>query len=174
MSDRRVVGTRKGILIGTDVVPRTMTDELPAGHPVVLFDGVCNLCVGWVQFLIRRDPEGRFRFASLQSSAGERLLETHEVDGDRLDSVVVVEDGEWYVKSDAVLRAAAHLGGWYRLAAPLRFVPRRLRHAVYDFVAARRYGWFGKKDQCMVPTPDIEARFLEGGKRSVASEEEGR
>jgi len=144
-----------------------MSGQLPEGvpedHPVVLFDGVCNLCAGSVKFLIERDPEGVFRFAPLQSAVAEQLLADHEIDPSALDSVVLVEDGEVYTKSDAVLRAARHLGGIYRLLPPFGVVPRRLRNAVYDFVAARRYGWFGKKDQCMMPTPDISSRFLAGG-----------
>ncbi len=138
-------------------------EERLGDHPVVLFDGVCNLCTGYVGFLIRRDPEGVFRFAPLQSSVGRRLLEDCGLDPDVMDSVVLVEGGEPSVKSDAVLRAAAHLGGAYRLLAPARFVPRRLRNAAYDVVASRRYDWFGRRDRCMMPTPDVESRFLAGG-----------
>jgi predicted DCC family thiol-disulfide oxidoreductase YuxK len=133
------------------------------GHPVILFDGVCNLCNRWVQFVIRRDPEGVFRFAPLQSAVGEQLLSESDSATDRLDSVVLVEDGEWYTKSDAVLRVARRLGGVYRLLWPFRFLPTRLRNRLYDFVASRRYRWFGKRDRCMMPTPDVESRFLAGG-----------
>lgn len=143
-----------------------MVDDVSADHPVILFDGVCNLCMGSVQFVIERDPDAVFRFAPLQSSVAEELLEGTGVDAEALDSVVVVEDGEAYVKSDAVLRAATHLGGIYRLLGPSRFVPRRLRDLVYDFVAARRYDWFGKQDQCMMPTPELRSRFLAGGPAS--------
>ncbi|MEM4780850.1 MAG: thiol-disulfide oxidoreductase DCC family protein [Halalkalicoccus sp.] len=128
-------------------------------HPVVLFDGLCTLCAGTVQFLIERDPEGVFRFAPLQSSVGERLLAGANLDAD-LDSIVLVEDGEAYAKSDAVIRIAARLGGIYRLASPLRYLPRGLRDPLYEFVAARRYEWFGRRDRCMMPTPDLESRFL--------------
>ena len=144
-----------------------MSDELPDGvperHPVVLFDGVCNLCEGAVTFLIQRDPEGVFRFAPLQSTVAEALLAGHEIDPTDLDSVVLVEGDRVYTKSDAVLRAAHHLGGIYRLFPPLAILPRRLRDGLYDFVADRRYGWFDKKEQCMMPTPDIRSRFLAGG-----------
>ena len=134
-----------------------------ADHPVILFDGVCNLCEGYVQFLIRHDPDGTFRFAPLQSEVGKQLLEATGLDGEKIDSVVLVDDGDAYVKSEAVLRAGAYLGGIYRLLPPFRIVPRRVRDAVYDFVAARRYDWFGKREQCLVPTPDIQSRFLAGG-----------
>lgn len=144
-----------------------MTEELPDGvpeqHPVVLFDGVCNLCEGSVKFLIQRDPEGVFRFAPLQSAVAEELLAGHDIDPTDLDSVVLVEGESVYTKSDAVLRAASHLGGIYRLLPPFGILPRKLRNGVYDFVADRRYGWFGKKEQCMMPTPDIRSRFLAGG-----------
>lgn len=146
--------------------------EIPEDHPVILFDGVCTLCTGYVGFLIRRDPEGIFRFAPLQSSVGRRLLEDRDLDPDTMDSVVLVEGGEPSVKSDAVLRAAAHLGGAYRLLAPVRYVPRRLRNAAYDVVAARRYDWFGKRDRCMMPTPDVESRFLAGGPRDPPADGE--
>ncbi|MCU4926223.1 thiol-disulfide oxidoreductase DCC family protein [Halobacteria archaeon AArc-dxtr1] len=147
-----------------------MAEDVSAEHPVVLFDGVCNLCTGSVQFLIERDPEGVFRFAPLQSSVAEELLEDTDVDPDDLDSVVVIDDGRVYEKSDAVLRVAAYLGGIYRLLPPFRFLPTRLRNLVYDFVAARRYGWFGKKDQCMMPTPELQSRFLAGGPGPDSSE----
>jgi predicted DCC family thiol-disulfide oxidoreductase YuxK len=144
-----------------------MSGEIPEGvpdeHPVVLFDGVCNLCEGSVKFLIRRDPEGLFRFAPLQSEVADALLADHEIDPDALDSVVLVEDGAVYTKSAAVLRAAYHLGGLYRPLWATRVLPRSFRDGLYDFVADRRYGWFGKKDACMMPTPDIRSRFLAGG-----------
>jgi len=132
-------------------------------HPVLLFDGVCNLCNRWVQFVIERDPAAQFRFAPLQSTAAERLLADCGYEGETLDSVVLVEDGTYYTKSDAVIRTARHLGGIYRLLEPGAVVPTRLRNAVYDFVAARRYGWFGKRDQCMLPDPAVRDRFLAGG-----------
>ncbi|MFC6722109.1 thiol-disulfide oxidoreductase DCC family protein [Halobacteriaceae archaeon SHR40] len=151
-----------------------MTDELPDGvperHPVVLFDGVCNLCEGSVKFLIQRDPEGVFRFAPLQSTVAEELLASHDIDPTDLDSVVLVEGEEVYTKSDAVLRAAHHLGGIYRLLPPFEILPRSLRNRLYDFVADRRYGWFGKKEQCMMPTPDIRSRFLAGGPGSTSGD----
>lgn len=140
-----------------------MTDDPSADHPVVLFDGVCNLCTGSVQFLIRRDPEGVFRFAPLQSEVGSELATECGIPADELETVVLIEGGTCYTKSDAALRAAAHIGGLYAVLPPFRFLPKRLRDVAYDFVAARRYRWFGKKDQCMMPTPDIRSRFLAGG-----------
>lgn len=131
-------------------------------HPVILFDGVCNLCEGFVQWVIRRDPDAIFRFAPLQSEVGEQLLARCGIDGDPLEGVVLVDDTGCYRKSDAVIRVSARLGFPYRLLGPTRFAPRPLRNVAYDVVADRRYSWFGKKDQCMMPTPDIRSRFLAG------------
>jgi predicted DCC family thiol-disulfide oxidoreductase YuxK len=165
-------GDRGETLIGADPLLRVMADDtgtkrddadVPEGHPVVLFDGVCNLCVGSVQFLIERDPEARFRFAPLQSEVGERLVADCGLDSEAMDSVVLVDEGRCYVKSDAVIRIGRHLGGVYRLLSAGRLLPRRLRDAVYDVVAARRYGWFGRRDRCMMPTPDLRSRFLTEG-----------
>lgn len=144
-----------------------MSDELADGHPVLLFDGVCNLCNRSVQFIIRHDPDGVFRFAPLQSDVGTELLQECGLSADHLDSLVLVEGDDYYTKSDAALRAAKHLGGVLRLGWSLRFVPKLLRDGVYDVIADNRYDWFGKRDQCMMPTPDIEARFLAGGPGST-------
>ncbi|WP_226481540.1 thiol-disulfide oxidoreductase DCC family protein [Natrinema amylolyticum] len=139
-----------------------MGSDLPDG-PIILFDGVCNLCSGFVQFVLPRDTEGQFRFASLQSDVGNELLAEHGLPTDELESVVLIEGEDCYVKSAAVIRIAERLGGVYRLLGPFRFLPRRLRDGVYDFVADRRYRWFGKKDQCAMPPADVDvsARFLE-------------
>ncbi|SFB68969.1 Predicted thiol-disulfide oxidoreductase YuxK, DCC family [Halobiforma haloterrestris] len=143
-----------------DPDPEPTLEDLPEDAPVVLFDGVCNLCNGFVQFLVPRDTEGMLYFASLQSDAATALLADHEPSPHDLESVVLVEGDDCYVKSDAVIRIARHLGGIYALAAVGRLVPRRLRDWLYDFVAANRYDWFGKREQCMVPTGDVRERFL--------------
>ncbi|RQG93209.1 thiol-disulfide oxidoreductase DCC family protein [Natrarchaeobius halalkaliphilus] len=138
-----------------------MSAEIPENGSIVLFDGVCNLCTGFVQFLIPRDPNGIFYFASLQSDVGERLLAEHGLSSHDLDSIVLIDGDDVYVKSAAVIRIAGLLGGIYALARPLRFLPRRLRDWGYDVVAANRYRLFGKKDQCMMPSDDVRSRFLE-------------
>ncbi|THE65699.1 thiol-disulfide oxidoreductase DCC family protein [Salinadaptatus halalkaliphilus] len=141
---------------------RSDTDaDVPADEPIVLFDGVCNLCTGFVQFLIPRDPEGRFHFASLQSDIGDQLLERHDLERHGLDSIVLIEGDDIYVKSAAVVRIASILGGIYALARPLAYLPRRLRDWGYDIVAANRYRIFGQKDQCMMPSEDVQSRFLD-------------
>ena len=135
--------------------------ERDAGQSVVLFDGVCNLCTGSVQFIIRRDPVGRFRFASLQSEVGTQLARHHGLSAEVLHSVVLIEDGHAYERSQAALRIARRLSGGWQLLWSLRVVPRPIRDAVYDVVARNRYRWFGRKDSCMIPTPELRARFLD-------------
>jgi predicted DCC family thiol-disulfide oxidoreductase YuxK len=126
----------------------------------ILFDGVCNLCNGFVQFVIRRDPSGRFRFAALQSPEAAALLRDVGVTAPLPDSVVLVEDGRVYVRSTAALRVARGLTFPWPLAYACIVVPRFIRDRVYDFVAARRYRWFGRRAACMVPTPDLARRFV--------------
>lgn len=135
--------------------------EAPEPPPVLLFDGVCNLCNGIVRFVIRRDPPpAQMRFAALQSDAGRRLLGEHGLPSDRLDTFVLIERGRAYQRSTAALRTLRRIGLPWSLLYPLIVVPRLLRDAVYDWIARHRYGWFGRRDACVVPTPEIESRFL--------------
>jgi predicted DCC family thiol-disulfide oxidoreductase YuxK len=138
---------------------------------VILFDGICNLCNRLVLFVIARDPHARFMFASLQSDAARRLLSRHPDPGpesldtreslEALTTVLLWEDGRLYAKSTAALRISRRLRFPWPLAYALVVVPRGARDWVYDFVANRRYRWFGKRDVCMVPTHALRARFLE-------------
>ena len=130
-------------------------------HAVVLFDGVCNLCNGAVNFIIDRDPDGYFRFAPLQSDVAEQLLAGTDAADAPLDTIVLVEDGAAYVRSTAALRIARRLSGLWPLLSAFLVVPRPLRDAVYDWIAANRYRWFGRREQCRVPTPGLKDRFLE-------------
>ena len=130
------------------------------GHPVVLFDGVCNLCNRAINFAIDRDPGLVFRFASLQSSVGERLLARFEIDPNETDSIVLIEYGKAYVKSTAVLRIVRRLGKLWPVIYGLILVPRPLRDAAYMAIARRRYRWFGKRETCRLPKPQERARFL--------------
>jgi predicted DCC family thiol-disulfide oxidoreductase YuxK len=126
-----------------------------------LFDGVCNLCNGFVQFVIERDPDGRFQFAALQSAAARRVLDQHHAAGSLLESVVLVEDGRLFIGLTAALRVARRLRFPWPLAAGLLVIPRPLRDWIYSAVARRRYDWFGKRERCMVPTPALRSRFIE-------------
>jgi predicted DCC family thiol-disulfide oxidoreductase YuxK len=134
--------------------------ETAANHPIVLFDGVCNLCSGSVQFIIRRDPAGRFRFASLQSPAGQELQTRLGMDPQALDSVILVEGDHWYKESDAALRIARGMKGAWKLLTAFRLIPRPLRDAAYRLIARNRYRWFGKQETCWLPTPELRERFL--------------
>ena len=131
-----------------------------ASGPILLFDGVCNLCNGSVQWVIARDPAARFRFASLQSDAGRALLAAHGLPQGDMDTVVLVDGASHFTKSDAALETMRRLGGAWRLGGLLRLVPRALRDAVYDWVARNRYARWGKRDECWIPTPELRARFL--------------
>jgi predicted DCC family thiol-disulfide oxidoreductase YuxK len=135
--------------------------DVPRDRPVVLFDGVCNLCSASVQFLIEHDPEGVLRFAPLQSESAQALLEAVGLTDYDFDTIVLVEGEQYYTKSDAALRIARRLERPWSLLWVGRYVPRVLRDAAYDVVASSRYSVFGKKDQCMVPTPEVRDRFLE-------------
>lgn len=128
--------------------------------PILLFDGVCNLCNGFVQFILQRDKEGVFRFASLQSEAGRELLVQHGLDPDSLDTVVLIEDDKAYIQSDVPLRVAPRLDGFWGWVGIFQFLPRALRDRIYRWVAANRYRWFGKREECMLPRPEWKERFL--------------
>ncbi|WP_151088140.1 thiol-disulfide oxidoreductase DCC family protein [Hymenobacter baengnokdamensis] len=129
----------------------------------ILFDGVCNLCNGFVQFVIRHDPQGRFRFAALQSAAGQALLAAHGVAASALtspESVILVEDNQVYSHSAAVLRIAGQLGWPWRLAGAGWLLPGAWRDGLYRYVARHRYRWFGRQESCLLPTPALKQRFL--------------
>jgi predicted DCC family thiol-disulfide oxidoreductase YuxK len=138
-----------------------MTGMEASSHPVVLFDGVCNLCSGSVQFLIRRDPQGRFRFASLQSAVGQRYFDELRIDRQAVDSVILIEEGRWFKESDAALRIARRLPGLWKALGVFRLVPRPLRDRAYRLIARNRYRWFGRKEACWLPTPELRERFLD-------------
>ena len=127
---------------------------------VILFDGVCNLCNGFVKFVIARDPAGRFQFGPLQSPAARRLLGSIHSEP-WSDSVVLVENGRVWTRSAAALRIARGLSFPWPLAYVFVVVPRPLRDWIYNLVARNRYRWFGKRDVCMVPTRELRARFID-------------
>lgn len=127
---------------------------------IVLFDGVCNLCNGTVQYIIRHDPHGKFRFASLQSKAGEEWMLHFGKDPAQLHSVLVIKDGKLHERSDAALLVAANLSGPISALRFFRIIPRFLRDAVYNLIARTRYDVFGKQNECMLPTPELRERFL--------------
>ena len=131
------------------------------GKKIILFDGVCNLCNGAIQFVIKRDKKDVFRYAALQSGIGQQMISERGIDTSITDSIILVEPGvAYYTKSEAALEIAREFGGLWPLFQIFKWMPATLRDLVYDFVARNRYSWFGKKDQCMIPTPELQAKFL--------------
>jgi predicted DCC family thiol-disulfide oxidoreductase YuxK len=128
--------------------------------PVVLFDGVCNLCNGSVVFIIKRDAKSKLRFASLQSEYGEEQMKKFNLPPSALNSVLLIKGGRLYQKSNAALEIASMLDGIWPILYVFKIVPRFLRDFIYDWIAHNRYRWFGKKEACMIPTPDMRARFI--------------
>ncbi|MBK7477991.1 MAG: thiol-disulfide oxidoreductase DCC family protein [Haliscomenobacter sp.] len=137
-----------------------MNDSQNLTGPILLFDGVCNLCNGTVQFILRVDRKQVFRFASLQSEIGQQLLRTAAYDGPPLDSVVLIKDQKAFIHSEAVLEIARLLGGGWALLYGFSVIPKGWRDRLYSWIAQNRYRWFGKKEQCMIPSPKLRARFL--------------
>lgn len=131
------------------------------GQHLVLFDGVCNLCNGFVQFIIKRDPQARFKFAALQSNTGRKVLTNNGYDVQALESVVYVTSDGVFTRSTAALQILKDLGRPWSLLTSFLIIPAFIRNAVYDFIAKYRYRFFGKKAECMVPTQALKARFLD-------------
>lgn len=128
---------------------------------IILFDGVCNLCNGAVQFVIKRDQKDLFRFAALQSEIGQQLVKERGIDTETIDSIILIEPNvAYYTKSTAALKIAEDLNGLWSLLSIFLWVPEGIRNIVYDFIAKNRYKWYGKKQECMIPTPDLKNKFL--------------
>ena len=131
-------------------------------HPLILYDGVCNLCESAMHCIIRHDAKAWFRFASLQSDTGQRVLAGFQYANQYLGSVLLVDNGRLYCKSRAALRIAKQLDGAWRALYYLFFwVPPFIADRVYDFIGDRRYGWFGKKEECWIPDQDLRQRFFD-------------
>jgi predicted DCC family thiol-disulfide oxidoreductase YuxK len=128
-------------------------------HPIVLFDGVCNYCNSWVNFAIKHDKKGRLRFTPLQSATGQQLKQQYGLRTDT-DSVILIDNGEVSVYSDAALGIAGYLDWPAKIIYALKIFPGFLRQPVYKWIAKNRYKWFGKKEECMIPTKDIRDRFI--------------
>jgi len=128
---------------------------------IILFDGVCNLCNGAVQFVIERDKNDVFRFAALQSEVGQKLVIERGIDTEIIDSIILIEPNvAYYTKSTAALKIAEDLNGLWSTLSIFLGVPEGIRNIVYDFIAKNRYKWYGKKQECMIPTPELKAKFL--------------
>jgi len=127
---------------------------------IILFDGVCNLCNGFVQFVISRDKKKKFRFGSLQSEAAKKILEPFHFPLNELKTIVLIDNGKIYLRSRAVLRIASQLGGAWKLSALLYIFPSFISDAVYNLISKYRYRIFGKRESCMIPTPELKSRFI--------------
>lgn len=129
---------------------------------IVLFDGVCNLCNGAIQFIIKRDNSDIFRYAALQSDIGKQLVSERNIDISKVDSIILIDPGVvYYIKSTAALEIGKRLKGCRTISSVLLWFPSTLRDIVYDFIARNRYQWYGKKEECMVPSPELKAKFLD-------------
>ncbi len=139
----------------------SLPPHVDASNRIVMFDGVCKLCHGWSRFLIRFDRQRQFRLCTVQSPAGQDLLRWAGLPTDQFDTMVYIEDGRIYTKSDAFLKVIGRMDYPFRLAALGWLLPRALRDWLYDRVAQNRYRIFGRFDVCLLPTPDHEARFVQ-------------
>ncbi len=128
---------------------------------IILFDGVCNLCNNSVQFVIKRDVNDVFQFAALQSETGKKLLTERNIDTQEVDSIILIEPNiAYYTKSTAALEIGKHLKGLKAISSILLWLPESLRNIVYDFIARNRYKWYGKKDNCMIPSEELKSKFI--------------
>ncbi|MDO6472121.1 thiol-disulfide oxidoreductase DCC family protein [Maribacter sp. 1_MG-2023] len=128
---------------------------------IILFDGVCNLCNSSVQFAIKRDENDIFRYAAIQSETGKKLLDERNIDTNEIDSIILIElNIAYYTKSTAALEIGKDLKGLSTVSSILLWLPESFRNIVYDFVAANRYKWYGKKEACMIPTEELKSKFI--------------
>ncbi|NAS30626.1 DUF393 domain-containing protein [Flavobacteriaceae bacterium R38] len=136
---------------------------IPSDKKLILFDGVCNLCNGAVQYIIKKDKKNVFLFAALQSNIGKQFIQERKIDTTKVDSIILVDPNvAYHVKSTAALHIAYEFGGiWKALKIFEIVLPVGFRDVLYNFIAKNRYRWFGKKDACMIPTPDLKAKFLD-------------
>jgi predicted DCC family thiol-disulfide oxidoreductase YuxK len=136
--------------------------ELPLNKKIILFDGVCNLCNSAVQFVIKHDKKDVFRFVALQSELGQEIITYIGIDSKNIDSIILYEPGiAYYYKSDAALQIAKNLDGIFSIGTVFRIIPTGIRNHLYDYIAKNRYKWYGKKESCMMPTPELKIKFLE-------------
>jgi predicted DCC family thiol-disulfide oxidoreductase YuxK len=135
--------------------------DIPKDKKIILTDGVCNLCNGIVLKIIKYDMKNTFLFANLQSEAGKELTKYLGIDTKKIDAIILYEPGVSYeIKSNAVLKIMDDFGGFWKLTYVLLVFPVSFRDIIYDIIAKNRYKWFGKKESCMIPTPEIKAKFL--------------
>jgi predicted DCC family thiol-disulfide oxidoreductase YuxK len=136
--------------------------KIPKNKKIILFDGVCNLCDSAVQFIIKYDKKDIFRFVALQSHLGQEIIKHTGIDTKNIDSIILYQPGTaYYYKSEAVLEIAKILGGIFYLGTIFSIFPTSFNNSIYDYIAKNRYKWYGKKESCMIPTKELQAKFLE-------------
>ena len=136
--------------------------NIPAGKKIILFDGVCNLCNDSVLKVIKHDKKNVFLFTALQSEIGEQILKKLKIDTATIDSIVLyIPENTYYLKSSAALRIMNEFSGLWKLTQIFRILPAAFNNLFYDWIAKNRYKWFGKKESCMIPTPELKAKFLD-------------
>jgi len=129
-------------------------------HPIILFDGVCNFCNGMVNFVIPREKKSVIKFAALQSETGQQLLKQFNLSTYEFNSFIFIEAGRVYTQSTGALKVSKYLSAFWPLLYGLIIVPKFIRDGIYNWIAKNRYKWFGKKEQCMIPTAGVSERFL--------------
>lgn len=135
--------------------------NFPKNKKIILFDGVCNLCDSAVQFIIKHDKKDVFRFVALQSDLGQKIIKHLRIDAKNIDSIILYHPGiAYYYKAEAVLEIAKSLGGIYYFGTLFSIFPISLNNYIYDYIAKNRYKWYGKKHSCMIPTKELQAKFL--------------
>lgn len=136
--------------------------NLPENKQIILFDGVCNFCDASVQFVIKHDKKDIFRFVALQSDLGQKIIQHIGIQSKNIDSVILYVPGvAYYYKSNAALEIAKNLGGFFHFGTIFKIIPTAVRNVLYDYFAKNRYAWYGKKESCIIPTPELKAKFLE-------------
>ncbi|GKU79220.1 thiol-disulfide oxidoreductase DCC family protein [Paenibacillus sp. L3-i20] len=140
---------------------------------VILIDGQCHMCQAITRFLVKNDHKIKFRFAALQSTAGQQLLnQSTKLKGKTFDSFVLYDNGHYWIKSSGALRVLMRLGGWWTLLYGFIIIPAPIRNVIYHWVARNRYRWFGKSDVCLMPTREVMSRFLENGVGNAETEQQ--
>ena len=135
--------------------------NIPKDKKIILFDGICNLCDSAVQLIIKNDKRDIFRFVALQSDLGQKIIKHLGIDIKKTDSIILYQSGfAYYCKSEAALEIAKDLGGIYYFASLFSILPDSFNNYFYDYIARNRYKWYGKKDNCLIPSPELQAKFL--------------
>ena len=136
--------------------------NIPRDKKIILFDGVCNLCDSAVQMIIKHDAKDVFRFVALQSDLGQKIIQHLGIDAQKIDSIILYQPGfAYYYKSEAALEIAKNLGGIFYFASLFSILPTSFNNYIYDYIVKNRYKWYGKKETCLIPTKELQGKFLE-------------